>query len=151
MVWWMMNCKGFDRKYSWPNCGNIPKFAWRDWGIPYRTSVCFGVSTHLGRKTRFLLLSDSCGFVDVGRPLWREDGSVVYNCCWSSPAELFSGASPPWLVTVFYCLRFDTPPTWRARSPYLYSTGTGWPSCTPRHWVPFSSFPTIRRATVEVF
>jgi hypothetical protein len=25
--------------------------------------------THLGRKTRFLLLSDSCGFVDVGRHL----------------------------------------------------------------------------------
>jgi hypothetical protein len=29
--------------------------------------------------------------------------------------------------------------------------GTGWPGCTPRHWVPFSSPPTIRRATVEVF
>jgi hypothetical protein len=26
-------------------------------------------STHLGPKTRFLLLSDSCGFVDVGRLL----------------------------------------------------------------------------------
>jgi hypothetical protein len=31
--------------------------------------------------TRFLLLSDQCGFVDMGRPLWREDGSIVYNCC----------------------------------------------------------------------
>jgi hypothetical protein len=30
---------------------------------------------------------------------------------------------------------FDTPPTWRARSPYLYSPGTGWPSYTPGHWV----------------
>jgi hypothetical protein len=30
-----------------------------------------------------LLLSDSCGFLDVGSPLWREDGSVVYNFCWS--------------------------------------------------------------------
>jgi hypothetical protein len=36
-------------------------------------------STHLGLKTRFLFLSDSCGFVNVGRPLWREDGSVFYN------------------------------------------------------------------------
>jgi hypothetical protein len=27
----------------------------------------------------------------------------------------------------------------------------GWPSYTPRHWVPFSSHPTTRRATVEVF
>jgi hypothetical protein len=31
----------------------------------------------------------------------------------------------------------ETPPTWRARSPYLYPLGTGWPSYTPGHWVPF--------------
>jgi hypothetical protein len=43
----------------------------------------------------------------------------------------------------------DSPP-WRARSPYLYPPGTWWPSYTPRHWVPFSSPPTTRRATVEV-
>jgi hypothetical protein len=41
--------------------------------------------------------------------------------------------------------------TWRARPPYLYPPGTGWPSYTARHWVPFSSPPTTRRATVEVF
>jgi hypothetical protein len=35
-------------------------------------------STHLGAQTRCLLLSDSCGFVYVERPLWRVDGSVVY-------------------------------------------------------------------------
>jgi hypothetical protein len=29
-------------------------------------------STHLGLTTRFILLSDSCGFVDVGRSLTRE-------------------------------------------------------------------------------
>jgi hypothetical protein len=62
-------------------------------------------------------LSDSCGFVDVGRPLWREDGSVVCNCCWASPAQSFSGPSPAGLMTIFYCLRFETPPTYRARSP----------------------------------
>jgi hypothetical protein len=28
------------------------------------------------------------------------------------------------------------PPTWRTRSPYLWPPETGWPSCTPRHWVP---------------
>jgi hypothetical protein len=37
---------------------------------------------HLGSEITFLLLSDSCGFTDVGRPLWREGESVVYNCCW---------------------------------------------------------------------
>jgi hypothetical protein len=50
---------------------------------------------------------------------------------------------------IFYCLKFETPPTWR--SPYLYPPGTGWPSYTPSHWVPFSSPPTTRRATVEAF
>jgi hypothetical protein len=45
--------------------------------------VCLVVKPHSGPKTRFLLLSDSCGFVDVGRFLWREDESVVYSCCWS--------------------------------------------------------------------
>jgi hypothetical protein len=54
-------------------------------------------------------------------------------------------------MTIFYCLRFETHPTWRARSPYLYPPGTGWPSYTSRHWVPFSSPPTTRRTTVEVF
>jgi hypothetical protein len=53
-------------------------------------------------------------------------------------------------MTTFYCLRFETLPTWRTRYPYLYPLGTGWPSYTHRHWVPFSSPPTTRRA-VEVF
>jgi hypothetical protein len=30
--------------------------------------VCLGVKPHLGPKTKFLLLSDSYGFVDVGIP-----------------------------------------------------------------------------------
>jgi hypothetical protein len=54
-------------------------------------------------------------------------------------------------MTTYYCLRFETPPNWRATFPYLYPPETGWPSYTPRHWVPFSSPPTTRRATVEVF
>jgi hypothetical protein len=76
-------------------------------------------STHLGHKTRFLLLSDNCGFVDVERSLWLKDGSVVYTCCWPSPAQSFSGSSPSGLLIIFHCLRFETPPTWRAKSPYL--------------------------------
>jgi hypothetical protein len=75
----------------------------------------------------------------IQHPLWREDGSVVYNCCWPLPAQWFSGSSPARLMTIFYCLRFETPSTWRAKSPYLYPPGTGWPSYIPRHWVPFSS------------
>jgi hypothetical protein len=106
-------------------------------------------STHLGLTTRCLLLSDSSRFVDVWRLLWREDGSVVDSCRWSSPAQSFSCPSLAGLIT-FYCLRFETLPTWRARSPYLYPPGTGWPDYIPMHWVPFSFLHMTRRATVEV-
>jgi hypothetical protein len=54
-------------------------------------------------------------------------------------------------MTTFYCLRFETPPTWRARSQYLYHPGTGWPGYTHRHWVPFSSPLTTRSPALEVF
>jgi hypothetical protein len=58
--------------------------------------------------TIFLLLSDSCWFVDVGHSLWWEDGYVVQNCCWSSPAQSFLGPSPVGLATIFYSLKFET-------------------------------------------
>jgi hypothetical protein len=81
--------------------------------------------------TRFLLLPDSCGFVDVERSLSRENGSAVYDCCWSSPAQSFLGPSTARLVTILYCLRFETPPTWRARFPYLYLQEPGGPVTPP--------------------
>jgi hypothetical protein len=55
----------------------------------------------------------------------------------------------PSLMTTFYFLRFETPATWRARTPYLCRPGTGWPGYTPRHCVPFSLPPTTRRATLK--
>jgi hypothetical protein len=70
--------------------------------------VCPGIKHPSGAYDQILLLSDSCGFVDVGRSLWREDGSVVYNCFWPSPVQSFTGPSPVGLVTIFYCLRFET-------------------------------------------
>jgi hypothetical protein len=76
---------------------------------------------------------------------------VVYNCCWPSPAQSFSGRNPAGLMNPFYCLRFETPPAWKASSPYLYPPRTGWPGYIRRHWVPFSPPPTARRATVKVF
>jgi hypothetical protein len=51
-------------------------------------------------------------------------------------------------MSTFYCLRFETLPNWRARSPYLYPPGTEWPDYILRHWVPFSSSPTTHRAMV---
>jgi hypothetical protein len=101
--------------------------SWPATALVIRRSVDQSVlvsSPHLGPKTKFLLLSDSCGFAVVRRPLWRENGSVVYNCCWSSPAHSFSDMCPAGLMTIFYILRFETSLTWRARSPYLHALGT---------------------------
>jgi hypothetical protein len=69
-------------------------------------------SYHLRPKTRFLLLR---------HPLWREDGSVVYSCCWSSPEQSFSGPSPAGLMTIFYSLRFDSPPKLEGQVPVFIS------------------------------
>jgi hypothetical protein len=55
------------------------------------------------------------------------------------------GSESEGLMTTFYCLRVETPPTWRARSPYLYSPGTGWPCYTPRHGCPFRRLLRLAR------
>jgi hypothetical protein len=43
----------------------------------------------------------------VGRPLWREDGSVFCICCWSLPAQSFSGPSFLGVAIIFYSLRVE--------------------------------------------
>jgi hypothetical protein len=61
----------------------------------------------------FLISFRHLRFLDVGRPLWREVGSVVFNCCWALPAQSFSGLSPAELITISYCLNFcDSPQPW---------------------------------------
>jgi hypothetical protein len=82
--------------------------------------------SHLELKTTFLLLPDSCKFVDVGRPLWREDGSVFCICCWPSAAQLFSVRVPrdslPYFTVSVSKLLFSSPPT---------VTGLRWRYLTP--------------------
>jgi hypothetical protein len=52
----------------------------------------------------------SFGFVDVGRPLWREVGSVLFSFCGASPAQPFSDLSPTRLISIVYCVYFwDSP------------------------------------------
>jgi hypothetical protein len=58
-----------------------------------------------GSEDLILLLSDICRFVDMGCPLWWEDGSVIYSCCWPSPVQSFLGTSLARIMTIFYCLR----------------------------------------------
>jgi hypothetical protein len=104
----------------------------------------------------FLLLPwkvhlDSWGFAIMGLHVWREDGSVIYICWWALAVRSFLCLSSAGLMTIFYCHNFETPPTWRARSPYLYPLGTGWSSYTLGHWVPFLLPHTTHRAMMEVF
>jgi hypothetical protein len=90
--------------------------------------------THLGPMTKLLLLPDSYGFVDVGRLIWSEDGSVVSTAApfqhSHSQVRVQQDSWPYFTVSTLVLL-----PTWRARSLYLYSLGTGWPSYTPRNWI----------------
>jgi hypothetical protein len=53
-------------------------------------------------------MCDSYGLVLVGRPLWREVGSILCICCWPLPAQSFSDPSPLGLETIFYSLTFET-------------------------------------------
>jgi hypothetical protein len=71
-------------------------------------SVSLGIESHLGLMSRYFLLFDIYGLVFVGRLLWREVESVFCICCWSLPAQSFSGPSPLGLATIFYSLRFET-------------------------------------------
>jgi hypothetical protein len=74
--------------------------------------------------TRFLLLSDYYGVVDVGRPLWRENGSDVAVAAGPCQRSYFR-AGVPWDLWPYFTVSDSR--------------------------LPFSSPPTTRRATVEVF
>jgi hypothetical protein len=56
--------------------------------------LCLGVGPPSEAHEKFLF-SDYCGFLDVWRPLRREDGSVIfsYNYCWALPEQSLSGPS----------------------------------------------------------
>jgi hypothetical protein len=100
--------------------------------------------THLEPSTNFSFSlkfpSDSCGFIIVWRPLWWEGGSII--CCTIASGLCKSSHSwveVPQTSRQYFTVSFETPPTWRARSPYLYPSETGWPSYTPGHWVDWLS------------
>jgi hypothetical protein len=87
-------------------------------------SVIPGVEPHMGLMTKYVLLFDSCGLLFVGRPLWREDGSVFV---------------------------YVTGPCQRSLSPVRVPWDS-WPYFTVSDLrFPFSSPPTTHRVTVEVF
>jgi hypothetical protein len=57
--------------------------------------------SNLGPMTRFLLIWENCGFDNVGRPSWREDWSVVYNCCLALPEQSLSAPSTASIIHIF--------------------------------------------------
>jgi hypothetical protein len=89
-------------------CFTLPKLLYR--------IECHSFTSHVSQSQTYtatdgrsyLLLLDSYGLVFMGRPFWRDDGSVFCICYWPSPAQSFSGLSPLELATIFYCLRFET-------------------------------------------
>jgi hypothetical protein len=74
--------------------------------------ACLGIKHPSGACDQIFIsvrnTSDSYVLDSLGRPLWREDGSVFWLCRWPLPAQSFSGPSLLGLATVFYCLRFET-------------------------------------------
>jgi hypothetical protein len=76
--------------------------------VKVKVTLRLTVSQSVSLGVRYLLLFDSCGLMFVGRPIWRENGSVFCICCWPLPAQSFSGPSPLGLAAIFYCLRFET-------------------------------------------
>jgi hypothetical protein len=109
--------------------------------VTLRLTVWLGVEHPCGTCNQILLpvgmlLSESCGFVSVG----REDGSAVCSAVaqWSKSRRTRNHILKSHL-------RLPN------RFLYLYPSGTGWSSYIPRHWVPFTLSLATRRATVEVF
>jgi hypothetical protein len=105
-------------------------------------------STLVGLATRYYFLSECCCLKFAVLYLWGALSDERTGLQFA--VQSLNGPSHSEPVTMLYCLIWDSP-TWRARSPYLYPAGTGWPSYTPGHWVPLTLSPTTRRAKVEVF
>jgi hypothetical protein len=87
-----------------------------EWELLY--DWCFTVN-HFVLEPRSLRLTTRISFnwtpaiiVPMQHPLWWEHGFAVYNFCSPSPAHSFSCPSQTGLMTTFYFLRFETPPTW---------------------------------------
>jgi hypothetical protein len=78
------------------------------WLAVYCQSVRLGAEPLKTHGQNFFLNRTPAIIVLMQHSLWREDRSVIYNCCWSSPAHSFSGPSPVGLATIYYCLRFET-------------------------------------------
>jgi hypothetical protein len=60
--------------------------------------------------------------------------TVASGLCQLGRAQVPQNSWPSFTVS------YETPSTWTTMSLYLYPPRTGWPSCTPGHWVLFHLF-----------
>jgi hypothetical protein len=74
--------------------------------------VCLGIGIPSGAHDQIFVFCLTIVFLDVGSPLWREDGSVIYsyNCFWAFPEQSLSGPSPAELRP-YFTVSFETPST----------------------------------------
>jgi hypothetical protein len=101
------------------------------------TAVCLCVKSPTWAKARFLLLWDSCGFVDVGRPLWH----VCRLQLLLALASAVILGSKSRVGSDILLPQIRDSPNMKGLVPIFIS---------PRNRVPFSLPPTTRRVRVEV-
>jgi hypothetical protein len=97
--------------------------------------VCLGVKHPSGAYEQIFIIVRQLRYCSRGALSLTRERVCRLQLLLALASQSFSGPSPAGLVTIFYCLRFEILPTWRARFPYLNTLGTGWPSYRPRHWV----------------
>jgi hypothetical protein len=106
------------------------------------------VEPTLGLVTRYYFLSECFCLKFAVLFLWSalsDDRTVCSLQCNHSTVRVAQNPQR------YFTVSSETPPTLKARFPYLYPLGTVRPSYTPGHWVPFVSPLTTRRATLEVW
>jgi hypothetical protein len=131
-------CRTVKYRHAFSVCNNIKVEVEVTLRLTVSQSVCLGIEHPCWTCDQILLpagmlLSEICGLVSVGRPLWREDGSEFCSAFTHGPSR----AEP---VTILYCLIWGCP-----NLEVHVPPGTGWPSYSPGHWVPFTSTLTTRR------
>jgi hypothetical protein len=77
--------------------------------------------------------------------------SVVYICCWSSPAQSFSGPSSAGTHDHILLSQIRDFPNMEGQVPVFISSRNRAVQLYPTHWVSSASPPTTRSDNVEVF
>jgi hypothetical protein len=138
--WPTIRCHSNNFRPKTPACGQVKVevIVWPTAGRP----VCPGVRQPSGPLNQIFITFRQMWVCWCGAPSLTKEriGSLQLPLVLASEPILepeFHGT-----LFIFYCLRFETPPTWRTRSPYLYPPGRRWSCYASRHWVNFL-FPAL--------